>query len=82
MIIYLLLEVFISFISVVLSPFTAVTFIFSNVFIDNKFIDLMRLLGNFISPLNLVFILSSIAFWLELFVIKPVVDIIRKKILN
>lgn len=82
MIIYLLLELLVNFLSVVLAPVSAITFTFSNVFADNKFIDLFRLLGNFISPLNLVFILSSIALWLELFMIKPVVDIIRKKILD
>ena len=82
MIIKTICDIIITILGALLSPFSFVTNIFGNFFEDEGFVSLLKMLSFFIDREIIIFIISTFLFWTGLFIIKPLVSFIVKKIQN
>lgn len=79
MIIKILVQIVIGAIGLLLTPFSFVTNIFSNVFAETKFLSILKACTFFINKEILIFLISTFLFWASIFVIRPLVNFIRNR---
>lgn len=79
MIIKLLLDLMLSVVGILLTPFSLVDSIVFNVFADSKFIALLKVVTFFFSRTTLIALIGTFIFWTSLFIIRPLVNFVRNR---
>lgn len=79
MIIKLLLELMITVLSVILTPFSFVDNFVYNIFADTKFIALLKVTTFFFTRTTLISLIGTFIFWTSIFIIRPLVNFVRNR---
>lgn len=79
MLLYTFVILIINLIHALLVPFSFTSSFIYNVFEDIGFISLVKVWTLFVQPTTILFFMSTFIFWTSVFVIRPIINIIRNK---